>query len=90
MLVLSRKVNQRIFIGDNVSVTIVAVDRGKVRVGIEAPPEVAIYRQESLPVLGNGSPPSQAVCSCCGSVVVLARLYEGMCIVCWARRAKED
>lgn len=49
MLVLSRKLGEKIFIGDNVCITVVDIDRGKVRLGIEAPREVAVYRQELLP-----------------------------------------
>ena len=46
MLVLSRKVGQRILIGDNISVTVVRVAQGGVRIGIEAPPELPIVREE--------------------------------------------
>ena len=49
MLVLSRKLGEKIFIGDNICITVVDIDRGKIRLGIEAPREVAIYRQELLP-----------------------------------------
>lgn len=46
MLVLSRKVGQRILIGDNISVTVVRLSGGGVRLGIDAPPEMAVIRQE--------------------------------------------
>jgi carbon storage regulator len=46
MLVLSRKLNQSIVIGDNVRVVVVAVDRDTVRLGIEAPREVPVHRAE--------------------------------------------
>ena len=46
MLVLSRKVQQQILIGDSIKITIIEMDRGKVRIGIEAPKEVAIMRSE--------------------------------------------
>jgi len=46
MLVLSRKVGERILIGDNIAVTIVRISQGVVRVGIEAPPETPIVREE--------------------------------------------
>lgn len=49
MLVLSRKLGEKIFIGENVCITVVDIDRGKIRLGIEAPRDVAIYRQELLP-----------------------------------------
>ena len=48
MLVLTRKDNQRILIGDAIVVTIVRIQGGVVRIGIEAPPEVLIAREELL------------------------------------------
>src|SRR5437764_621680 len=50
MLVLSRKLGEKIFIGDNICITVVDIDRGKIRLGIEAPRDVPIYRQELLPL----------------------------------------
>jgi carbon storage regulator len=50
MLVLSRKLGEKIYIGDNICITVVDIDRGKVRLGIEAPRDVPIYRQELLPI----------------------------------------
>ena len=50
MLVLSRKLGEKIYIGDNIVITVVDIDRGKIRLGIEAPRDVAIYRQELLPL----------------------------------------
>ncbi|MFQ3593668.1 MAG: carbon storage regulator [Gemmataceae bacterium] len=52
MLVLSRKLGEKIFIGDNICITVVDIDRGKIRLGIEAPRDVPIYRQELLPLKG--------------------------------------
>lgn len=46
MLVLSRKVNQSIMVGDNVRVVVVSVDRDQVKLGIEAPREIAVHRSE--------------------------------------------
>ena len=46
MLVLSRKQNERIRVGDSVVVTIVRVSGDKVRIGIEAPPNVKVLRDE--------------------------------------------
>jgi carbon storage regulator CsrA len=70
MLVLSRKVGERILIGDNVVVQLLEARRGQVRLGITAPPAISIRRQELLgqaergrrlqPVTAN-SPPLAAV-----------------------------
>jgi carbon storage regulator len=46
MLVLSCKVSERIYIGDDIVITVVQIDRGKVRLGIEAPKGVPIHREE--------------------------------------------
>jgi carbon storage regulator len=46
MLVLSRKVGEKIFIGENISVTIVRVSQGVVRIGVEAPEDLPIIREE--------------------------------------------
>ncbi len=46
MLVLSRKVGERVLIGDRIAVTIVRVNGNGVRLGIEAPPEMVVVREE--------------------------------------------
>jgi carbon storage regulator len=46
MLVLSREKDESIMIGDNVEITIVDVRGNKVRLGINAPREVAVHRKE--------------------------------------------
>lgn len=46
MLVLSRKIGQRIRIGDQIEIVIADVRGDRVRVGIVAPPEVPVHREE--------------------------------------------
>ena len=46
MLVLSRKVGERILIGDKITVTVVKIGHGGVRIGVEAPTELAVVREE--------------------------------------------
>ena len=46
MLVLSRKLNQSIMIGDNVQLVVVSIDRDTVKLGIQAPREVPVHRFE--------------------------------------------
>jgi carbon storage regulator len=49
MLVLSRKEAERIRLGDSIVLTIVRVSGDKVRLGIEAPPDVVVLREELKP-----------------------------------------
>ncbi|MFZ5571700.1 MAG: carbon storage regulator CsrA [Thermodesulfobacteriota bacterium] len=46
MLVLTRKVGERIQIGDDIVVSILEISKGNVRLGVEAPKRVAIHRHE--------------------------------------------
>lgn len=46
MLVLARTLNERIMIGDGIVITIVGIKGDKVRLGIEAPKEVKVHREE--------------------------------------------
>ncbi len=46
MLVLSRKTHQRIRLGDAIVVTVIGVGGDRVKLGIEAPPEVRVLRDE--------------------------------------------
>ena len=46
MLVLSRKKDEKIVIGDNITIMVIEIRGDKVRLGIEAPREVTVHRQE--------------------------------------------
>jgi len=48
MLVLSRKINETILIGDDVKVTLLAVEGDKIKLGIDAPKHIKIFREELL------------------------------------------
>jgi carbon storage regulator len=49
MLVLSRREQERIRLGDSIVVTIIRVSGERVRIGIEAPPDVPVLRDELPP-----------------------------------------
>ncbi len=53
MLVLSRKKNESIVIDDRIVITVVEVRGDKVRLGIDAPRDVSIHRQEIFDALKN-------------------------------------
>jgi carbon storage regulator len=60
MLVLSRKANQSIMIGDDIRILVVGVDRDQVKLGIEAPRHVPVHRLEIFTEIHRGdgaSPP---------------------------------
>ncbi len=46
MLILARKVGEKIMIGDEITITVVEINRGAVRLGIDAPRDVPVLRQE--------------------------------------------
>ena len=46
MLVLTRKTNQSIMIGDDIEISVLAVSRDKIRLGITAPRDVPVFRKE--------------------------------------------
>jgi carbon storage regulator len=60
MLVLSRKLGQRFQVGPDVRITIVKIDRNAVRIGIEAPDDVTVFREEIVPALAEVPAPANA------------------------------
>ena len=46
MLILSRKINEKIMIGDEISVSIIEIRGDQVRIGVDAPKTIKVFRQE--------------------------------------------
>ncbi len=46
MLILTRKVGERLMIGDDIAVTVLSVKGNQVRLGIQAPASIAVHREE--------------------------------------------
>ena len=61
MLILSRKINEQIMIGDRIVITVVAIRGGNVRLGIEAPRDVPVHRQEVYDALSKQEGKSEAL-----------------------------
>ena len=58
MLVLSRRQGQSVVIGDAIEVVIVQIQEDKVRIGVIAPPGIAVHRRETFPAIESpGDPP---------------------------------
>ncbi len=67
MLVLSRKKNESIVINDDITIVVVEIRGDKVRLGVEAPKEVPVHRNEVYEAIrrnqqqaGNNGPPREA------------------------------
>lgn len=55
MLVLSRRAGQRIRVGEDIVITVLEVEGGRVRVGIDAPRSVVVHREEIYMVLAEAN-----------------------------------
>lgn len=60
MLILSRRTDESIVIGDEVTITILSVKGKQVRIGITAPPDVSVHREEIYQRIQAGEPIEQA------------------------------
>ena len=58
MLILSRRTDESIVIGDEVTITILSVKGKQVRIGITAPPDVSVHREEIYQRIQSGDPES--------------------------------
>ncbi len=62
MLILTRRVGESLMIGDEVTVTVLGVKGNQVRVGVNAPKEVSVHREEiyeRIQAEKSGEPPSE-------------------------------
>ena len=55
MLILTRRVGESLMIGDDVTITVLGVKGNQVRIGVKAPKEVAVHREEILNRIGEAA-----------------------------------
>ena len=59
MLVLTRKTNESIIIGEDIVLTVIEIRRDRVRLGIKAPKEVSVHRREIYEAIKSGKAPKE-------------------------------
>lgn len=70
MLILTRKKDERIILSGGIEIQIMAIEDGKVKIGIKAPKEVAVYRSEVYDQILNAN---QSAKSSIGSIEALSK-----------------
>jgi len=88
MLVLTRKSNQSIMIGDDIEVSVLAIMGEKVRIGIQAPREVPVFRKEVYLEIQQERASEGYPCADCGTFLCLLCTFRGvtLCSMCQAKQ----
>lgn len=60
MLILTRRVGETLMVGDDVTVTVLGVKGNQVRIGVNAPKDVAVHREEIYQRIQNETPEDDA------------------------------
>ena len=77
MLILSRKIDEKIKIGDDITITLIDVHGDQVKIGVEAPKNVKVFRQEVFDAIQNEN--KAAVADTSGdakAIIVLSKLLK--------------
>lgn len=76
MLVLSRRKNQSIIIGENIEITVVDIQGDVTRLGIDAPREVSIYRKELLEEIKQANQEATITATNLGNKLTILKSYK--------------
>ncbi len=74
MLILSRKTDQQIKIGENITITIIDIKGEQVKIGVEAPKDVKVFRQEVFNAIRNENAAASSVSN--AAVSALSRILK--------------
>jgi carbon storage regulator len=77
MLVLSRRVGESIIIGDNIEVKVLKIDGNAVKIGIIAPADVRIYREEVYKTIAQSNKMATGAASQIETVMKLKEVIDG-------------
>lgn len=78
MLILTRKPGESLYIGDNIKITIVELKGNQIRVGIDAPSDLRIYREEIyLQILEENRKAAEAAMAPGGGLEGLSEAWKG-------------
>ncbi|MCH5292600.1 MAG: carbon storage regulator CsrA [Treponema sp.] len=76
MLILSRKIDERIKIGDEITITIIDVHGDQVKIGVEAPKNVKVFRQEVFDAIQSENKAAVVASSDAGNQIAISAVSE--------------